>query len=232
MRRAPANWPTDDTVITTRQLANLLSVTPATIRRWKGAGTGPPSYGRGAQTLYRCQDVKEWAVGNVRPSKHWKGLTTDPLHELDDRGRAILAAGRRAMIGLREEEREAVAKKTKRKIAARAHYFAAAGTNPGAFEHELTAGHGAIDAEFVELDNRAFQDALTAPDHHAPASQRQLVRAIAPATQSRAIGHGRPAVQAHAAGIEQSPRLAQSRGRDRQLLEELLALPRDARPAF
>jgi hypothetical protein len=197
MRRAPTNWPADDTIITTRQLANLLSVSPATIRRWKQAGTGPISCGRGAQTLYRCQDVKDWAVGNVRPSKHWKGRTSDPLHELDDRGRAILAAGKREMIGLRPEEREAVTKKTKRKLAARARFFAAAGTSPGEFEHQLTLA-------------------------------QQLVRAAQPTAHPRLIGHvnPRPPTPSNAA--------AQLTGsnRDRELLEALMALPKEERPSF
>jgi hypothetical protein len=224
MRRAPTAWPADDTVITTRQLANLLSVTPATIRRWKGAGTGPPSCGRGAQTLYRCQDVKTWAVGNVRPSKHWKGLTSDPLHELDDRGRAILAAGKRAMIGLRDEEREAVSRKMKRKLTARAHYFASADTSPGAFEHDLTTNQqGVIDAEFSDIPP-------STPD--GPAPQQPLVRASQPSAQPRRTGHvqpeqlmRQPQPPSHAAQLT-------GWSRDRQLIEELLATPPSERPAF
>jgi hypothetical protein len=221
-----AAWPSDEKLVTTRQLANLLGVRPDTVRRWKLAGTGPlPSpTSTNRKTLYRVEDVRAWAVGNVRPSKHWKGLTTDPLHELDDCGRAILAAGKRAMIGLRPEEREAVIKKTKRKLAARARYFATANTNPGTFEHELTAGHGAIDAEFVDISS-------SAPE---PARQQQLIIAPQPIAQPRSGGAGgagghvkpRPASPLHAA--------AQLTGsnRDRELLEALMALPKDERPAF
>src|SRR5271169_3976426 len=92
MRRAPANWPADETLITTRQLANMLGVRPATVHSWKRKGEGPPiaqlpaDYPRGKQTLYRCADVKAWAVGNVRPPR--SGRRQEPGY--DDIGHAIL----------------------------------------------------------------------------------------------------------------------------------------------
>jgi hypothetical protein len=127
------------------------------------------------------------------------------------------------MIGLREEEREAVSRKMMRKITARAHYFAAAELTPGKFEHELTANQqGAIDAEFVDISST--------PDYHGQARQQQLIVTPQPIAQPRSGGHVklRPATPSAAA-----ERLTgSSRERDRQLLAELLATPPSERPAF
>jgi hypothetical protein len=130
MWRAPANWPSDETLITTRQLANLLSVRPATVRRWKQDGEGPPpaqlpaEYPRGKQTLYRASDVKAWAVGNVRP----RAAVREP-DEYDDIGRAILVNMK--LAAQRGDQREVA--RMKRKLTSRARLFARAGMVPGAY---------------------------------------------------------------------------------------------------
>jgi hypothetical protein len=225
MRREPANWPPSEQLITTRQLGHLLSVTPATVRRWKTAGTGPPAaelppgYPCGKQTLYRCADVKEWAVGNVRPSKHWKGLTTDPEHDLDDYGRAILAAANRAMIGATMAERQPggsafkEAARLRRKLTSRARYLAGAGTNPGAFEEQLTRDQ--LNPESGEVIDAEFEEQAW--------SGQQSNRVPQVIKQPLVKRPGQPV-------LTSAP--MQSREHDRQLLEELLATPRGERPAF
>jgi hypothetical protein len=158
MWRTPANWPNDETLITTRQLANLLSVRPATVRRWKQDGEGPPpaqlpaEYPRGKQTLYRASDVKAWAVGNVRPRR--PGAAPD---EHDDIGHAILVNMKFA--AQRGDQREVA--RMKRKLTSRARLFARAGTTPGArLVSEMEGGNDEA-LEAIAAEERAA--AIRAP---------------------------------------------------------------------
>jgi hypothetical protein len=163
MWRAPANWPNDETLITTRQLANLLSVRPATVRRWKQDGEGPPpaqlpaEYPRGKQTLYRASDVKAWAVGNVRP----RTSVREP-DEHDDIGHAILVNMK--LAAQRGDQREVA--RMKRKLTSRARLFAGAGMVPGAYR-----ANAEIEEEKVEESRRRELEAIAAEERTALARQ-------------------------------------------------------------
>jgi hypothetical protein len=213
MWKAPKVWPTPETLITTRQLAELLGAQPETVRKWKQAGTGPPPApnSTGKQTWYRCSDVRKWVAGNIRPvSSAFRAIDeTDPR---DDRGRELLSQSRSAA---RRSDHQTVAK-LKRKITARARFFAGVGTTPGDFEEDLVANrqgagqvHDVLDAEFEEASG--------------PVQRQQLVRVSQPIVQ---LHKPRPSKPNPPAGIPNSPE------RDRQLLEEFLATSKNERPAF
>src|SRR5262249_7050662 len=58
-------WPSQETLITRRQLAELYGVTIQGIRAWEHRGKGPPKVtnlkrGDFSRALYRCGEVKAW----------------------------------------------------------------------------------------------------------------------------------------------------------------------------
>ncbi len=59
----PAN-----TLTTQNQLADLLSVSPRTLERWRVEGIGPQFTRAGRRILYRMTDVDCWLEQNVRGS--------------------------------------------------------------------------------------------------------------------------------------------------------------------
>jgi hypothetical protein len=232
MWKAPANsatWPSPETLITTRQLANLLGVQPGTVRDWKQAGTGPPPASwNGRQTRYRAVQVREWVAGNIRPVRSaWMANQLDEVDPRDDRGRELLSQARSA--ARRGDHREVA--RLKRKVTARARFFAAAGTTPGDFEEELAAnehpaggdGKPVIDAEFEEGHGSASEQG-----RHDQAPRQQLLRVTRPFIQ---LAKPRQLTPGQRPIPDQRPAPA-SLERDRQLLEEFLALSPGERPAF
>ena len=47
-------------LLTERQLADELHKSPATLARWRRAGTGPPWLRVGKSPMYRWADVERW----------------------------------------------------------------------------------------------------------------------------------------------------------------------------
>lgn len=53
--------PTDVGLLTTAQLAELLGVTPQTVRAWRAEGEGPPYFYLTSRTIrYRREEVDRW----------------------------------------------------------------------------------------------------------------------------------------------------------------------------
>lgn len=51
---------TPDRLLTTRQLADYLSVPVATLYAWRHGGDGPPGFRIGKHLRYRSSDVNRW----------------------------------------------------------------------------------------------------------------------------------------------------------------------------
>ncbi|MDB4306324.1 helix-turn-helix domain-containing protein [bacterium] len=59
---------TNDYLMTTREVANLVRRAEATVRHWRWSGDGPPfiSVGRGrGRPMYRRKDVEDWLDANT-----------------------------------------------------------------------------------------------------------------------------------------------------------------------
>jgi excisionase family DNA binding protein len=52
--------PTDDVLLTEAEVADLLRVSPRTVRRWRNEGTGPPALRVGRRIRYRRSAVEAW----------------------------------------------------------------------------------------------------------------------------------------------------------------------------
>lgn len=49
-----------DKLLTTAEVADLLRITPGTLRLWRHRQQGPPSYAYGRQVVYKTSEVDAW----------------------------------------------------------------------------------------------------------------------------------------------------------------------------
>lgn len=55
-------------LITPLKVAELLSVSALTLRKWRWEGKGPKFIKAGRKVLYREQDIENWVTGQTRRS--------------------------------------------------------------------------------------------------------------------------------------------------------------------
>lgn len=71
-RRRPQAGPIDEgaklepVFLTVQEVADLLRVSPGTVRAWAAKGEGPPSIRFGKQIRYRPEKVEEWVQEQER----------------------------------------------------------------------------------------------------------------------------------------------------------------------
>ena len=81
-------WPSPDTLITRRQLAELYGVTVEVIRAWERRGKGPPKVtnlkrGDFSPALYRCEETRAWLEDMVAAQDVAAFTRPSPAEPLD-----------------------------------------------------------------------------------------------------------------------------------------------------
>ena len=52
-------------LINTEAVAELLGLSPATLRLWRSTGKGPQFVKRGGAVRYRTEDLEEWVASHI-----------------------------------------------------------------------------------------------------------------------------------------------------------------------